>query len=252
MVTYNNWFVPFKQKNNAYIRLFCFHYGGGSASAFRRWSEDIIYDAELIAIQLPGREERFNEPLLDGILQVVDNLCKNFHNYLDRPFIFFGHSIGAVIAFEFIRALRKKGITQPKHLIVSGAKAPQAPLKKQPIHALANAKFIEELRKYNGIPEYIINNKELMSIFLPTIRADFCISETYKYVNESPLALPITALGGLSDDTFYLDDLLKWKEQTNAFFKSYLLAGDHFFINTSYKEVIQIINKILDNEIMKI
>jgi medium-chain acyl-[acyl-carrier-protein] hydrolase len=95
---------------------------------------------------------------------------------LDKPFIFFGHSIGALIAFEFVRALRRKGISKPEHLIVSGTKAPQTPLKKQPIHDLPNVKFIEELKKYNGIPDYIIEDEELMSIFIPIIRADFCIS----------------------------------------------------------------------------
>jgi medium-chain acyl-[acyl-carrier-protein] hydrolase len=90
-----------------------------------------------------------------------------------------------------------------------------------------------------------------MSIFTPIIRADFCISETYKYTNEEPLVCPITALGGLSDDTFNLDDLIKWKEQTTSSFKSHFLTGDHFFINTSYEEVIKIINQALYNEITK-
>jgi medium-chain acyl-[acyl-carrier-protein] hydrolase len=130
-------------------------------------------------------------------------------------------------------------------------KAPQVPLKKQPIHDLPNAKFIEELRKYNGIPDYIIEDEELMSIFITTIRSDFSISETYKYTNEEPLICPITALGGLNDDTFNLDDLLKWKKQTTSSFKSHFLTGDHFFINTSYEEVIKIVNQALYNEITK-
>ena len=251
MLKHNDWFIPFKQEKNAYIRLFCFHYGGGSASTFRRWSKDLIDDTELVAIQLPGREERFNEPLLNNVSQVVDQLCLNFNNYGDKPFILFGHSIGALIAFEFVRALRIKGMPQPKHLIVSGTKAPQVPLKKQPIHDLPNVKFIKELRKYNGIPDYIIEDEELISIFIPTIRADFSISETYKYTNEEPLICPITALGGLNDDTFNLDDLLKWKKQTTSSFKSHFLTGDHFFINTSYEEVIKIVNQALYNEITK-
>ena len=140
---------------------------------------------------------------------------------------------------------------QPKYLMVSGTKAPQIPLKKQPIHDLPDVKFIEELKKYNGIPDYIIKNEELLSIFIPTIRADFCISETYKYLNEEPLAYPITALGGLSDQTFNSKDLLKWKDQTTSLFKYHFLPGDHFFINTSYEEVIKIVNQTLYNEITK-
>ena len=243
--THSDWFIPFKQERNSSVRLFCFHYGGGSASAFREWSKDIPDFAELIAIQMPGRESRFNEPLLNNVSEVVDQLFINFESYLDKPFIFFGHSTGALIAFEFTVALRKRRSIQPRHLIVSGTKAPQAPLRRSPIHALSDLQFIEELKKYNGIPDAIIENKELMSLFMPTIRADFSISETYQYHNELPLDCPITALGGLNDHTFNHEDLLKWKEQTTSSFKHHILSGDHFFIKTSYQEVIKIINQVL-------
>lgn len=251
MSEHDDWFIPLKQEKNAYTRLFCFHYGGGSASAYREWAKDLADHAELVAIQLPGRESRFNEPLLDNISDIVDRLCLNFNGYLDKSFIFFGHSIGALIAFELVRALRRKGMLQPKHLIVSGTKAPQVPLKRAPIYNLPDSKLIEEIRKYNGIPSTILEDKELMAIFLPIIRADFCISETYKYTSEEPLTYPITALGGLSDDTFDSEDLLKWQEQTSSLFEYDLLPGDHFFIKSSYQEVINIVNKVLYNEITK-
>ena len=88
-----------------------------------------------------------------------------------------------------------------------------------------------------------------MDIFLPIIRADFCISETYSYYSEPPLACPIMALGGLNDYTFDSQDLLKWQEQTTALFQYELLPGDHFFIKSSYQKVINIVNKILYKEI---
>ena len=251
MLKYNDWFIKFRQEYDPSIRLFCFHYGGGSASIFREWSKDLADYAELIAIQLPGRENRFNEPLLYNVSQVVDKLCLNCSAYTDKPFILFGHSIGALIAFEFVRTLRRRNMPQPKHLIISGTKAPHIPLRKQPIHNLPDPKFIEELKKYNGIPNQIIEDKELISIFLPTIRADFSLSETYVYLRERPFSFPITALGGLKDDTFNCEDLLKWKEQTTCSFKHYLLPGDHFFIKSSYKQVIEIVNQILFEEVMQ-
>jgi len=245
----SDWFVPFKYNKNSYMRLFCFHYGGGSASAYRDWAKDLIDYVDLIAIQLPGRESRFSEPLLDNISDIVNELSLNFHNYLDKPYILFGHSIGALISFEFTRTLRKKAMQQPKSLIISGTKAPQVPLKRSPIHRLPTPELIQKIREYNGIPRDIIENKELMDIFLPIIRADFCISETYNYYGELPLACPIMALGGLNDDTFDSQDLLKWQEQTTALFQYELLPGDHFFIKSSYPEVINIVNKILYKEI---
>ncbi len=245
----SDWFVPFKYNKNSYIRLFCFHYGGGSASAYREWAKDLVDYVDLIAIQLPGRETRFSEPLLDNISDIVNELSLNFHNYLDKPYILFGHSIGALISFEFTRILRKKAMQQPKSLIISGTKAPQVPLKRPPIHRLPSPELIQKIREYNGIPRDIIENKELMDIFLPIIRADFCISETYSYYSEPPLACPIMALGGLNDDTFDSQDLLKWQEQTTALFQYELLPGDHFFIKSSYQKVINIVNKILYKEI---
>ena len=146
MIASNKWFITFKQQKNPYIRIFCFHYGGGSASIFRKWSKNILEEVELVAIQLPGREERFNEPLVNNISQVIDNLIFNFKQYSDKPFILFGHSIGALIAFEFAHTLRQRKMLQPKHLIVSGTKAPQVPLKKQHIHELPKKQFIEELK----------------------------------------------------------------------------------------------------------
>ena len=247
-----DWFIPFKQEKSSYIRLFCFHYGGGSASAYRDWAKDLIEHVDLVAVQLPGRESRFGEPLLDNVSQVATELYKNFNSYLEKPFVFFGHSIGALIAFEFVRLLRKNGVPQPKHLIVSSTKAPQVPLKKAPIHHLPDPELIEKIREYNGIPSNILEDQELMSIFLPIIRADFSISETYQYTAEKSLTCPITALGGLNDDSFDQADLIKWEEQSISQFEYYLLPGDHFFIRSSYQEVITIVNKVLYQEISKL
>lgn len=247
----SNWFITLKQAKNSYARLFCFHYGGGSASSYKEWAKDLAEHVDLVAVQLPGREGRFGEPLLSNVSQVVDELHKNFDGYLGKPFVFFGHSTGSLIAFEFTRIMRKKEASQPKHLIVSGTKAPQIPLKKPPIHNLPDSRLVEEIRKYNGIPSAILGNKELMSIFLPIIRADFSIYETYQYSPEEPLNFPITALGGLSDNTFDSAHLLEWQKQTTSSFEYSLLPGDHFFIRSSYQQIITIVNKILHQEISK-
>jgi medium-chain acyl-[acyl-carrier-protein] hydrolase len=242
------WFKLFNAINNSSIRLFCFHYGGGSASVFRKWLKDLTPIAELIAIQLPGREDRFNEPLIYDVSHVVDKLCSDMGDYLNKPFVFFGHSVGALIAFEFARLLRKKGMQQPKHFIVSGARAPQRPIERKLIHNLPDSQFIEELKKYNGISPDVIEDKELINLFLPVIRADFSISETYKYAGEIPFDYPLTALSGVNDNTFEFSSLLGWKKQTTNIFIHYSLPGDHFFIKSSYNKVIQIVNQILNKE----
>lgn len=249
MLKQDDWFITFKPKHTAVIRLFCFHYGGGGASVFRQWANDIIELVEVVAIQLPGREERYSEPLLNDVSSIVDRLCINFSKYTNKPFIFFGHSLGALIEFEFARALREKGIFQPKQLIVSGTKAPQICSNEPFLHKLSDEKFLKELEKYNGIPHSIITDKEFISMFLPAIRADFCISETYQYKREPPLTYPIIALGGLYDNTFNKEWLIEWKEQTNGSFQYYFLPGNHFFIRESYKEVMRLVNLVLKEEI---
>jgi medium-chain acyl-[acyl-carrier-protein] hydrolase len=99
MSTIDDWFIPFKQEKDTYIRLFCFHYGGGSASAYKEWAKDITERVDLVAVQLPGRENRFGEHLLDNAFQVADELHKNFDRYLKKPFVFFGHSIRGFNSF---------------------------------------------------------------------------------------------------------------------------------------------------------
>lgn len=245
-------FLNFKQNEKHCINLLCFHYGGGSASAYKDWAKDIIKQVNLIAVQLPGREGRFNEPLLTKMDEVIQELYNNFNLYKRESFIFFGHSIGAIIAFEFARTIRKFDKSfKLKHLIVSGTKAPQLFSSESLTHTLSNDEFLQEISKYNGVPSEIIKNEELMSVFLPIIKADFTISETYTYSKGEVLNCPITALGGINDYSFNKEDLIKWNQQTSSLFKHFMLPGDHFFIRSSFQKVISIINSILIEEIKK-
>lgn len=228
------------------MRLFCFHYAGGSASIFRRWKKDLTAPVELIGIQLPGRETRFTETPLSNLTLVIENLIKVFPAYFDKPFIFFGHSIGALISFELTRAFRMKKYPLPQHLIVSGTKAPHIPLQRKVINNLTEPEFISELYSYNGIHPILMENMELLSLFIPTIRADFSIAETYFYMDEPPLSCPISAFGGLEDPHVLIKDLAGWNSQTCNEFKKYLFKGDHFFLTKeSYIEVTEVVDKIL-------
>jgi medium-chain acyl-[acyl-carrier-protein] hydrolase len=244
----NDWFITFKKNNNAKVRLFCFHYAGGSASAFKEWKDDVAECSELTAIQLPGRENRYSEQLLYDIDHIINDLYLNILAYLDKPYVFFGHSLGAIIAFELTRVLRRSGKPQPKHLIIAGTRAPHIDRSKDAIHTLDDTRFTNKLMMYNGISQSLLEDKELLGIFLPIIRADFCLSETYKCESQKPLSCPITALGGSSDFTFPHAELLEWKDHTLGTFVDYKLNGDHFFIKSSYREVIKIVNNVLLNK----
>ena len=252
MIENNNWFLTLRPKQNAKIKLFCFHYAGGGASIFRSWTNNVIESAEVIAVQLPGREDRYNEALLTDIEKIIEKLCTYFEKQCIRqsqPFVFFGHSLGALVAFELIRKLRRNKLVLPNHLIVSGSKSPQITNNKPLKYLLPDEQFIVELSKYNGIPEEVLNNKELIKMCLPIIKADFTIIETYKYKTEVALTCPITTLGGLNDHTVNREHILAWKAQTNSLFRSHFLPGDHFFVKDSYKQVIQLINSVLNGVI---
>jgi medium-chain acyl-[acyl-carrier-protein] hydrolase len=150
---------------------------------------------------------------------------------MDKPFVFFGHSMGALISFELARQLRRDYGKQPIQLFVSGRRAPQLRDRDLPTNTLPESDFVAELRRLNGTPAEVLENGELLQFMLPILRADFAINETYEYLPERPFSFPITACGGLHDDEVSRNDLEGWKEQTDASFVLRMFPGDHFFLN---------------------
>jgi medium-chain acyl-[acyl-carrier-protein] hydrolase len=159
--------------------------------------------------------------------------------------VFLGHSLGAVIAFEMVRELRRQSASLPEHLFICGCSAPQTPMIKPSVYKLPQAAFIAELcDRYHAIPESIRQDEELMALFLPTLRADFTLLETYIYTPENPLDCPISAFGGWQDAVVSENSLVRWQEQTQGSFTLKMLPGDHFFLHNHPSVVLQtIINR---------
>ena len=195
-------------------------------------------------MQLPGREQRLREPLFTQLNPLIDTLVEALLPYLDLPFAFFGHSLGAIICFELARQLRRQKYLTPLHLFVSGRRAPQIP-DLQPIHQLPKALFIEQLRRYNGTPEAVLQNNELMELLLPILRADLAINETYRYQSEAPLDCSLSAFGGLQDRKVSCYELELWREHTNSSFSLDMFSGDHFFLKTELNSLLQLISSHL-------
>lgn len=254
MQTPNPWFFPLTPNTQSTkLRLFTFHYAGGSASIFRPWAQDLKAPIEIISIQLPGRETRFIEPLFYDLRSIIESLLKSFPTYFDKPFIFFGHSIGSFISFEFARMLRRKKYSLPQHLIVSGARGPHLPLRRKKLHDLPEEDFISELFSYNGVPSALLENRDILSLFTPMIRADFTVSETYHYIEEDSLQCPISAFGGTKDPHVSREEISSWESYTSVAFNSYFFKGDHFFLlKESYQEVVGTVDKIIFEELKKI
>lgn len=223
----------------AALRLFCFPYAGGSSGVFRTWFSNLPTTIEVCPVELPGRGTQIRLSAIAQLEPLLDILAPALLPYLDKPFAFFGHSMGGLISFEVVRLLRKKYTITPAHLFISAHRAPQIPDFKPPIHALSEPAFKEELRRLNGTPQAVLDNAELMELFLPTLRADFKILETYIYTHESPLECPITVFGGLQDVEVSRDHLLAWQAQTLACFSLQMLAGDHFFIHSNQQLLLE-------------
>jgi medium-chain acyl-[acyl-carrier-protein] hydrolase len=217
----------------ARLRMFCFPHAGGGASTYRGWSASLPHDLEVCPVQPPGREGRLREAAFTELKPMVPVLADALQPYMDLPFVFFGHSLGSLAAFELARELRRRGRAQPLHLFVSGRCAPHLPPRDEPIHALPEPEFIEKLRELNGTPEEVLGHEELMKLLIPILRADFSVHETYQYVEEEPLDMGISAFGGLGDVDVRREDVEGWRQHTRGRFRLRMLPGDHFFINNS-------------------
>ena len=236
---FDSWIACRKPRPQARLRLFCFPYAGGGALIFRTWSDGLPADVEVCPIQLPGRGTRLMEPLFTQLSPLIQALAQALLPLLDKPFAFFGHSLGALVSFELARQLRRQYGVQPVRLFVSASRAPQLPHRGLPIHTLPEGDFLAELHRLNGTPRAVLEHEELMQIALPVLRADFAVYETYVYSTELPLNCPISTFGGLRDRTVSQSDLEAWHEQTSVAFSLQMFPGDHFFLKTTQPLVLR-------------
>ena len=225
------WLAYREVNPRARLRMFCFPYAGGGASVYRGWASLLPADIEVCPVQLPGRESRLRDQPFSRPEPMISTLADVLQPYMDLPFVFFGHSMGALIEFELTRELRRRGLKQPLHLFASGRRAPHLPPREEDIHDLPEDEFIAKLRELNGTPEEVLQHAELMKLLLPILRADFAVNETYVYKEEEPLDIGISAFGGLGDVEITREDVEAWRQHTRGRFKIRMLLGDHFFIH---------------------
>jgi medium-chain acyl-[acyl-carrier-protein] hydrolase len=223
----------------ARARLFCFPYAGGSASVYRFWPQGLPKELEVCAIQLPGRANRLREPALTSIPALVEALVPALMPYLDRPFAFFGHSMGAVLAYEVTHELMKRAARIPVHLFVSGRRPPHMPDPDPPLHVLPDHEFVDEInRRYGAIPPEVLSESDLMELLLPSLRADIFALETHRPTLAQTLPCPISAFGGADDRHAPREHLEAWRTQSSVSFRVRTFPGDHFYIDLRRDEVL--------------
>lgn len=236
---------PQELRRESRIHLFCFPYAGSSALIFREWQHELPDNIKVSPVELPGRGMRILEKPFTELLPLVEDLATALLSHFDRPFALFGHSIGAIIAFELARVLRRQGAPSPCHLFVSGCRAPQLNSTRRRTYELSEADLIAELRRLNGTPNEVLESTEMMEVFLPLIRADLQMIQTYAYSPEIPLSCPISAFGGWQDLDESPEMLAAWSQQTTSGFRLQMFNGDHFFLHSQHRPLLQTIHRRL-------
>jgi len=232
------WVVIPRPNAGARMRLFCFPYAGGGASIYAPWARLLPPEVEVVGVQLPGRESRIGETAIADLRELTPRLGEALAPFMDRPFALFGHSNGGLMAFELTRLLRHEGRAGPVHLIVSGRPAPQVVLDAPDVHDLPEPEFQAMLRRFNGTPEEVLQNEEIMQLITPMLRADFSLGETYRYTPGPPLQTPISAYGGETDTEVPAWSVEAWREQAAGEYRLVMFRGGHFFINENRDQVV--------------
>lgn len=241
----NAWLVWHRAVHKPVARLICFPFAGGNAASYAPWVGHLPENIELCAIQLPGRGNRFNEPPAQSLLHDVVPALVQALDFRDAtPCVYFGHSLGALMAFEVARRRQVHALPGTlRGLMVSGCGAPVCRDADPHVHLLDDQALLEKLRKLNGTPRELLDNHELMALLLPVIRADFALAERYVYVPGLLLELPIWALEGVHDPSG--GDMALWRHETRGGFEGHRFEGDHFFIDSSRAEVVACVTRAI-------
>lgn len=214
-------------------RLVCFHHAGGAASAFRPWLEDPALAGLVVCpVELPGRGSRFSEPLALDAGRLAEDLWSSLDLVLGRenPVLLFGHSLGALIAYEIARRMEHSG-RPPRALIVSARRSPTRPTPDPWRHRLNDAALVAELRRLGGTADDVFAHRELLELVLPVVRADFTLTETYRPPANPGLSCPIVAVRGADDIEVSSEDIAAWEDVAKAGFDLRSLGGGHFYLN---------------------
>lgn len=221
-------------------RLICFPHAGAGASAFYVWSRYLPPGVEMCAIQPPGRHTRASEASFDSIDELLPAVCDALEHLLDVPYVCFGHSLGALVGFEFARWVHRSGRPLPRHVFVSAMSAPQRPLNRRSVSELSDDEFVAAVLSLDGTDASLFADPEMRALMLPPLRADFRVHESYRFVPGPPLPTPLTALYGEQDPATTLAGLAGWGELAERF-DTRGFPGRHFFAFEQSAAVLEVV-----------
>lgn len=237
-VKLRKWFIERKAEEDK-ERLFIFHHAGGGATFYMPMLKDLIDKYSVYFVQLPGREYRIEEPVYKDWDSLIEDVKEQLLPYFDKPFVLFGHSMGAIIAYELSCRLDEMGI-RPKHLFISSISSPDVPKKKY--SGLPDDVIIDDLLDLGGMDSEVVANNKLISMVLPTLKNDLYLCEKYKHKVYKKLNIPTTILIGNSDKVISMEDVANWNQFFEGKLDYKIFQGNHFYFRNKYSELANVLS----------
>jgi pyochelin biosynthesis protein PchC len=228
-------------------RLVCLPHAGGGASSYQGWARELAPRVEVLAVRYPGREDRFEEPSASSLEALADEIAAALPVSREQPLVLFGHSMGATVAFEVARRIERACPGGLARLCVSGRPAPHAS-PSSAVHLLSDDAFVEDLRSLEGTSSNILDSADFRSLFLPSIRADYRLIESYRPAPGARISAPVTAYCGTEDPHVRPGEMLRWEEVTEGTFTSRVFTGGHFYLHERLPEVAGDVARLLGVE----
>lgn len=241
---YERWIRQFHPSSDSGVRLICLPHAGGSASGYFSLSAALRPSMETWSVQYPGRQDRRHEPLIADVRGLAEGLVRALQGRLDRPYALFGHSMGAVVAFEVARLMESGAGPAPRALVVSGRRGPSTDRHEQ-VHLRDDAGVAAELRLLSGTNTAFLKDPELFEMILPALRADYRAVETYQCGSDAVVRCPVTVLVGDSDPRTTIDEARAWSRHTSGEFDVRIFPGGHFFLDECTTEVVNTLSDVM-------
>jgi len=234
------WFSVYAPRPAAAVRLYCLPCAGGDATMFRAWAHRLPPGIELRAIRLPGRHAWHPEPAFTDCTAAADRLAAGLGPELRPPYVLFGHSMGALLAHQLIRAVQRRRLAPPALYVSASWLVEGTPQERLPDPAAPDDRFVEVLGRLGGVPPEVLADPEVLAFTLPVLRADFRLCRTYVYEPDGPrLGVPVRAMGGVADTVTPVEEMASWAGHASRFLGVTHFPGDHFFVRDHVDQVVE-------------
>ncbi|MDT0615402.1 thioesterase II family protein [Streptomyces lancefieldiae] len=225
----SRWFRRFGTAREGELRLLCFPHAGASATAFLRLARTLPAELDVLSVQYPGRQDRRLEEPATSLVALAEAIAEEWAPTTDEPYAFFGHSMGAVVAYETARLLAARGLPLPRRLFLSGRGAP-GPRPSVHDQLSTDAEVLAAVRRLGGTSQAVLQDPELLELVMPVLRADYRALGSYAWRGGTPLEVPVTALVGNDDPVVTMQEAMEWGEHTRGDFALEVFPGGHFYL----------------------